>query len=90
MNSPQEDYEKYLHHLYVEEEKRQIRLLKFESMFLFRWEVKVRFFRFLTDNVQEKIKERGDYQAYYYRPVLGKYHRVTREVSDYLESIRSP
>lgn len=34
------------------------------------------------------MAERHDYQAYYYRPVLAKYHRVSKEAYDYVESIR--
>jgi len=34
------------------------------------------------------MAERNDYQAYYYRPVIAKYHRVSKEAADYLESIR--
>ncbi|XP_044262606.1 NADH dehydrogenase [ubiquinone] 1 beta subcomplex subunit 5, mitochondrial [Tribolium madens] len=68
MTSPQQDYEKYLCYLFMENEKRQLRKLE--------------------KQIKEKIAERRDYQAYYYRPVMAKYHRVQREASDYLESIR--
>lgn len=34
------------------------------------------------------MAERNDYQAYYYRPVAAKYHRVSREAADYLETIK--
>lgn len=68
LNSPQQDYEKYLHHIFEEEERRRLRRLE--------------------NQIKEKIKERHDYQAYYYRPVLAKYHRLSKEAADYLESLR--
>jgi len=66
--NPQQDYEKYLHHLYEEDEKAKIRKLE--------------------KQIKAKMAERNDYQAYYYRPVLAKYHRISREAADYLENIR--
>lgn len=68
MTDPQQQYEKYLHHLYEEREKQMLRKLEKE--------------------VKDKIAERDDYKAYYYTPVLAKYHRVIRESADYAESIR--
>jgi NADH dehydrogenase (ubiquinone) 1 beta subcomplex subunit 5 len=65
--SPQEDYEKVLHLLHEEQEKREIRILEAQ--------------------VHEKMAERADYQAYYYRPAFGKYFRVSREAKEYTESI---
>ncbi|CAG9838063.1 unnamed protein product [Diabrotica balteata] len=44
--------------------------------------------RKLEKEVKHKMAERNDYQAYYYRPVAAKYHRITRETADYLETIR--
>ncbi|RZC36288.1 NDUF B5 domain containing protein [Asbolus verrucosus] len=44
--------------------------------------------RKLEKEIKKKMAERHDYQAYYYRPVMAKYHRISREASDYLESIR--
>jgi NADH dehydrogenase (ubiquinone) 1 beta subcomplex subunit 5 len=38
--------------------------------------------------VKQKIAERRDYQAYYYRPVMAKYHRISREAFEYVDSIR--
>ncbi|KAJ8921621.1 hypothetical protein NQ315_010530 [Exocentrus adspersus] len=67
-NSPQQDYEKYLAFIFMEDERRKLRKL--------------------TKEVKRKIAERNDYQAYFYRPVLAKYHRVSREAADYLETIR--
>lgn len=66
--SPQQEYEKMLHYLYVENEKAQMRKLEAD--------------------VHKKMAENSDYQAYYYRPVIAKYHRVSKEAADYLESIR--
>lgn len=45
-------------------------------------------FRALEQKVNAKMAERSDYQAYYYRPVIAKYHRVSKEAADYLETIR--
>ncbi|XP_058463325.1 NADH dehydrogenase [ubiquinone] 1 beta subcomplex subunit 5, mitochondrial [Malaya genurostris] len=66
--NPQQDYEKILHMLYEENEKRE--MLELEKQ------------------VRNKMAERNDYQSYYYRPAIGKYHRVAKEAADYLESIR--
>ncbi|VEN45752.1 unnamed protein product [Callosobruchus maculatus] len=68
LNPPQQDYEKYLHFIYEEQER--IKLRKLEQQ------------------IKQKMGERQDYQAYYYRPILAKYHRVSREAADYLETIR--
>ncbi|CAL4190399.1 unnamed protein product [Meganyctiphanes norvegica] len=61
----QKDYEKYLHYIYEEKEKQQMRLLE--------------------TKVKKVMAERGDSQAYYYRPILAKYHRNVREEYDKLE-----
>lgn len=45
-------------------------------------------FRKVEEKIREKLRERGDYQAYYYRPVLGKYHRASRESAEEQERIR--
>ncbi|KAJ8934416.1 hypothetical protein NQ314_013457 [Rhamnusium bicolor] len=42
----------------------------------------------LENQIKAKLAERSDYKAYYYRPVLAKYHRVSREAAEYLETIR--
>lgn len=42
----------------------------------------------VEQKVRAKMSERNDYQAYYYRPAIAKYHRVSKEAADYLESIR--
>uniref|UniRef100_A0A1A9UXR2 NADH dehydrogenase [ubiquinone] 1 beta subcomplex subunit 5, mitochondrial n=1 Tax=Glossina austeni TaxID=7395 RepID=A0A1A9UXR2_GLOAU len=66
--SPQQEYEKQLHHLFEENEKSQIRLLE--------------------DKIRAKMSERNDYQAYYYRPVIAKYHRISKQAADELEELR--
>lgn len=43
--------------------------------------------RKLEKKIKLKMGERKDYQAYYYQPVTAKYLRVSKEASDYLESI---
>lgn len=43
--------------------------------------------RFLEEKVQNLIKERRDYQAYYYRPVSAKNLRISKEAMNHLESI---
>ncbi|XP_058834170.1 NADH dehydrogenase [ubiquinone] 1 beta subcomplex subunit 5, mitochondrial [Topomyia yanbarensis] len=68
MTNPQQEYEKILHHLYEENEKRQ--MLELEK------------------RVRDKMAERHDYQSYYYRPAMGKYHRVAKEAADHLETVR--
>jgi len=57
--SYQQDYEKYLHFMYEENEKKQMRLLE--------------------KKVKKLMGERGDSQAYYYRPILTKYHHLVRD-----------
>ncbi|XP_077295840.1 NADH dehydrogenase (ubiquinone) SGDH subunit [Arctopsyche grandis] len=59
MHSAQQDYEKYLHYLYEENEKALLRQLEAQ--------------------IKLKMGERGDYQAYYYRPVTAKYIRAFKE-----------
>ncbi|XP_076055010.1 NADH dehydrogenase (ubiquinone) SGDH subunit isoform X2 [Oratosquilla oratoria] len=63
--SHQQDYEKYLHFMYEENEKKQMRLLE--------------------TKVKEVMAERGDSQAYYYRPAMIKYHRRARENTEFLK-----
>jgi NADH dehydrogenase (ubiquinone) 1 beta subcomplex subunit 5 len=43
--------------------------------------------RKLEQDIKDKMAERKDYQAYYYRPVIAKYHRIAKEASDELEKI---
>lgn len=66
-SSPQQDYEKRLHAIYVENEKIQL--------------------RFLEEKVENLIRDRRDYQAYYYRPVTAKNLRVSKEAWEYLQEI---
>jgi NADH dehydrogenase (ubiquinone) 1 beta subcomplex subunit 5 len=66
--SPQQEYEKFCHFIYEENEKVLIRQVE--------------------EKVRHKMAERRDYQAYYYRPAVAKYHRISKEAADYLESIR--
>ncbi|CAG9859219.1 unnamed protein product [Phyllotreta striolata] len=51
-------------------------------------ESEIKRIRLLESEIKKRMSEKLDYQAYYYRPVLAKYHRVSREAADYLESIR--
>lgn len=44
--------------------------------------------RQLEKRVKDKMAERSDYQAFYYRPAIAKYTRISREQADYLETIR--
>ncbi|XP_052862923.1 NADH dehydrogenase [ubiquinone] 1 beta subcomplex subunit 5, mitochondrial [Anopheles cruzii] len=44
--------------------------------------------RALEKAVRAKMAERHDYQSYYYRPAIGKYHRVAKEAADELEALR--
>lgn len=38
--------------------------------------------RALEKEVHAKMKERHDYQAYYYRPMVNKYHRIDKRTTD--------
>lgn len=38
--------------------------------------------RALEKEVQKKMAERLDYQAYYYRPMVNKYLRINKKVGD--------
>lgn len=44
--------------------------------------------RELEKQIRAKMAERKDYQAYYYRPAIAKYHRVAKEVADELEALQ--
>ncbi|CAH0725590.1 unnamed protein product, partial [Brenthis ino] len=61
-NSPQQEYEKFMH--YIDEEAQKGKL------------------RGLEKEVQKKMAERQDYQAYYYRPMVNKYLRINKKVGD--------
>lgn len=43
--------------------------------------------RKLEKEIREKMSERHDFQSYYYRPALAKYHRVAKKASEDLETI---
>ena len=43
--------------------------------------------RLLEKKIHEKMSERADYQAYYYRPAIGKYHRISKEAKEYTQSL---
>jgi NADH dehydrogenase (ubiquinone) 1 beta subcomplex subunit 5 len=43
--------------------------------------------RKLEVKIREKMAERNDFQAYYYRPGIAKYHRVAKKAADDLESL---
>uniref|UniRef100_A0A1L8DZQ8 NADH dehydrogenase [ubiquinone] 1 beta subcomplex subunit 5, mitochondrial n=3 Tax=Nyssomyia neivai TaxID=330878 RepID=A0A1L8DZQ8_9DIPT len=64
---PQQEYEKYCHHIYEENEKRQVRAVEAK--------------------VKDLMRERSDYQAYYYRAVIAKYHRVAKKTAKDLEEV---
>lgn len=42
----------------------------------------------LEGEIRRKMSERNDYQAYYYRPTVAKYHRISKEAADELEALR--
>ncbi|EDW17844.1 NADH dehydrogenase [ubiquinone] 1 beta subcomplex subunit 5, mitochondrial [Drosophila mojavensis] len=44
--------------------------------------------RLLEEKIRKKMSERNDYQAYYYRPSVAKYHRISKEAADELEALR--
>lgn len=43
--------------------------------------------RKLEADIREKMSERRDYQAYYYRPGVAKYHRVAKQAADDMEAL---
>ncbi|XP_030386411.1 NADH dehydrogenase [ubiquinone] 1 beta subcomplex subunit 5, mitochondrial [Scaptodrosophila lebanonensis] len=43
--------------------------------------------RKLEEEIRRKMSERNDYQAYYYRPIMAKYHRISKEAADELEAL---
>lgn len=44
--------------------------------------------RKIEAQVRDKMAERLDYQSYYYRPAMGKYARISKEVTEQLEDMR--
>ncbi|CRK90345.1 CLUMA_CG003985, isoform A [Clunio marinus] len=43
--------------------------------------------RQLEKDIHAKMADRKDYQAYYYRPALAKYHRVAKKAAEDLEAL---
>lgn len=43
--------------------------------------------RRLEKQIKTKMAERNDYQAWYYRPGIAKYHRVAKKAADDLEAL---
>lgn len=43
--------------------------------------------RKLEKEIREKMSTRNDFQAYYYRPGIAKYHRVAKQAADELEAL---
>uniref|UniRef100_U5ERB1 NADH dehydrogenase [ubiquinone] 1 beta subcomplex subunit 5, mitochondrial n=1 Tax=Corethrella appendiculata TaxID=1370023 RepID=U5ERB1_9DIPT len=43
--------------------------------------------RKLEQRIRDKMAERNDYIAWYYRPAIGKYYRVAKETADTLEEM---
>ncbi|GAB0100867.1 NADH dehydrogenase [Sergentomyia squamirostris] len=65
--TPQQEYEKYCHHIYEENQRRQIRAVE--------------------ARVKALMQERSDYQAWYYRAVIAKYHRIAKKQAKDLEEV---
>lgn len=43
--------------------------------------------RKLEEKIRLKMSERNDFQAYYYRPGIAKYHRVAKKAAEELEAL---
>lgn len=43
--------------------------------------------RKLEKEIRDKMAERNDFQAYYYRPGIAKYHRVAKQAAEELEAL---
>jgi NADH dehydrogenase (ubiquinone) 1 beta subcomplex subunit 5 len=41
----------------------------------------------LERKIRDKMADRRDFQAYYYRPGIAKYHRVAKKAADEMESV---
>lgn len=67
LTTPQQDYEKHLHVLYIDQQKREL--------------------KYLEEKVENLIKQRRDYEAYYYRPVSAKHLRISKQAENYLSTI---
>ena len=44
--------------------------------------------RKLEKEIREKMAQRNDIQAYYYRPGIAKYHRQAKEMADELKEMQ--
>ncbi|KAJ6641799.1 NADH dehydrogenase [ubiquinone] 1 beta subcomplex subunit 5, mitochondrial [Pseudolycoriella hygida] len=44
--------------------------------------------RDIESKVKAKMAERRDYQAYYYKPIIGKYHRVSQESMQFQKKLQ--
>lgn len=61
---------------------------EYEKQMHFIWEEQEKMkLRKLEKEIKAQMAERHDYQAYYYRPSVAKYHRVAKEVADELEAL---
>jgi NADH dehydrogenase (ubiquinone) 1 beta subcomplex subunit 5 len=54
--------------------------------FIYEEELKMKL-RKLEKDIKDKMAERRDYQAYYYRPVDAKYHRIAKQVAEELKEL---
>ena len=70
---------RYIHNSPQEEYEKQCHVINEEQQ-------KMRL-RKLEAEIKAKMAERRDYQAYYYRPVMAKYHRVAKQVAEELEAL---
>lgn len=43
--------------------------------------------RAIENEVKDKMGQRNDYQAYYYKPAIGKYHRISKEQVEFMKRI---
>lgn len=44
--------------------------------------------RAIENEVKDKMGTRKDYQAYYYKPAMGKYHRISKEQVEFMNKIQ--
>lgn len=45
-------------------------------------------FRMVEKQIMAKMEERNDYPVYYYKPVIAKYYRMSRELAEETERIQ--
>lgn len=43
--------------------------------------------RKIENEVKDKMAQRNDYQSYYYKPAIGKYHRISKEQVEFKDSL---